>query len=173
MPSARGHVTGVNGNMVNVAFEGQVIKNEVGFISVGDTKLKSEIIRITDGIASLQVYEMTGGIKVGDDVEFTGELLSVELGPGLLTQVFDGLQNPLPELAEKCGFFLERGVYVDPLPDKEWDFTPVKSVGDTVIAGDYFGTVPEGLFTHRIMVPFTLQGEWRIKSIAGKSSSFS
>ncbi len=168
MPSARGHVTGVNGNMVNVAFEGQVIKNEVGFISVGDTKLKSEIIRITDGIASLQVYEMTGGIKVGDDVEFTGELLSVELGPGLLTQVFDGLQNPLPELAEKCGFFLERGVYVDPLPDKEWDFTPVKSVGDTVIAGDYFGTVPEGLFTHRIMVPFTLQGEWRIKSIAGK-----
>lgn len=168
MPSARGHVTGVNGNMVNVAFEGQVIKNEVGFISVGDTKLKSEIIRIIDGIASLQVYEMTGGIKVGDDVEFTGELLSVELGPGLLTQVFDGLQNPLPELAEKCGFFLERGVYVDPLPDKEWDFTPVKSVGDTVIAGDYFGTVPEGLFTHRIMVPFTLQGEWRIKSIAGK-----
>ena len=168
MPSARGHVTGVNGNMVNVAFEGQVIKNEVGFISVGDTKLKSEIIRITDGIASLQVYEMTGGIKVGDDVEFTGELLSVELGPGLLTQVFDGLQNPLPELAEKCDFFLERGVYVDPLPDKEWDFTPVKSVGDTVIAGDYFGTVPEGLFTHRIMVPFTLQGEWRIKSIAGK-----
>ena len=168
MPSARGHVTGVNGNMVNVAFEGQVIKNEVGFISVGDTKLKSEIIRITDGIASLQVYEMTGGIKVGDDVEFTGELLSVELGPGLLTQVFDGLQNPLPELVEKCGFFLERGVYVNPLPDKEWDFTPVKSVGDTVIAGDYFGTVPEGLFTHRIMVPFTLQGEWRIKSIAGK-----
>ena len=168
MPSARGHVTGVNGNMVNLAFEGQVIKNEVGFISVGDTKLKSEIIRITDGIASLQVYEMTGGIKVGDDVEFTGELLSVELGPGLLTQVFDGLQNPLPELAEKCGFFLERGVYVDPLPDREWDFTPVKSVGDTVIAGDYFGTVPEGLFTHRIMVPFTLQGEWRIKSIAGK-----
>ena len=168
MPSARGHVTGVNGNMVNVAFEGQVIKNEVGFISVGDTKLKSEIIRITDGIASLQVYEMTGGIKVGDDVEFTGELLSVELGPGLLTQVFDGLQNPLPELVEKCGFFLKRGVYVNPLPDKEWDFTPVKSVGDTVIAGDYFGTVPEGLFTHRIMVPFTLQGEWRIKSIAGK-----
>lgn len=168
MSAARGRVTGVNGNMVNVAFEGQVIKNEVGFISVGETKLKSEIIRITDGIASLQVYEMTGGIKVGDDVSFTGELLSVELGPGLLTQVFDGLQNPLPELAEKCGFFLERGVYIDPLPDKKWDFTPSKKAGDMVRAGDSFGSVPEGLFTHRIMVPFTLSGEWRIKSIASK-----
>ena len=168
MSVSKGYVTGVNGNMVNVVFSGQVIKNEVGYIHVGDTRLKSEIIRITDGIASLQVYEMTGGIKVGDEVEFTGELLSVELGPGLLTQVFDGLQNPLPELAEKCGFFLERGVYVDPLPDREWDFTPSKNPGDTVRAGDSFGSVPEGLFTHQIMVPFTLQGEWKIKTIAGK-----
>ena len=166
--TASGLVTGVNGNMVNVKFSSQVIKNEVGYIHVGDTRLKSEIIRITDGIASLQVYEMTGGIAVGDEVEFTGEMLSVELGPGLLTQVFDGLQNPLPGLAEKCGFFLERGVYLDPLPDKEWDFTPSKSVGDKVIAGDSFGSVPEGIFRHEIMVPFTLQGEWRIKSIAEK-----
>ena len=77
MSASKGHVTGVNGNMVNVAFDGQVIKNEVGYIQVGETRLKSEIIRITDGVASLQVYEMTGGIKVGDSVEFTGELLSV------------------------------------------------------------------------------------------------
>ncbi len=166
--TASGRVTGVNGNMVNVRFSSQVIKNEVGYIHVGDTRLKSEIIRITDGIASLQVYEMTGGIAVGDEVEFTGEMLSVELGPGLLTQVFDGLQNPLPGLAEKCGFFLERGVYLDPLPDKEWDFTPTKNAGDTVIAGDSFGYVPEGIFRHEIMVPFTLQGEWRIKTIAEK-----
>ncbi len=166
--SAIGHVTGVNGNMVNVRFSDSVIKNEVGYIRVGDTRLKSEIIRITDGIASMQVYEMTGGIKVGDEVEFTGELLSVELGPGLLTQVFDGLQNPLPDLAEKCGFFLDRGVYLTPLPDREWEFTPTKKAGDTVIAGDYFGTVPEGIFTHRITVPFSLQGTWKIKSIAEK-----
>ena len=166
MSVSTGRVTGVNGNMVNVAFSGQVIKNEVGYIRVGDSWLKGEIIRITGGIASLQVYEMTGGIKVGDEVEFTGELLSVELGPGLLSQVFDGLQNPLPELAEKCGFFLERGVYLDPLPDKEWEFTATKKVGDKVIAGDSFGTVPEGLFTHMIFVPFSLQGEWAIKSIA-------
>ncbi len=168
MSVSTGHVTGVNGNMVNVAFEGQVIKNEVGFIRVGDTRLKSEIIRITNGIASLQVYEMTNGIQVGDEVEFTGELLSVELGPGLLTQVFDGLQNPLPGLAEKCGFFLERGEYLDPLPDWEWDFTPTKAVGDRVKAGDSFGWVPEGLFRHEIMVPFTLQGEWTVRSIASK-----
>ena len=168
MSVSTGHVTGVNGNMVNVAFEGQVIKNEVGFIRVGDTRLKSEIIRITNGIASLQVYEMTNGIQVGDEVEFTGELLSIELGPGLLTQVFDGLQNPLPGLAEKCGFFLERGEYLDPLPDWEWDFTPTKAVGDRVKAGDSFGWVPEGLFRHEIMVPFTLQGEWTVRSIASK-----
>ena len=165
-----GRVTGVNGNMVNVAFDTEVIKNEVGYIIVGDTRLKSEVIRITDGIAAMQVYEMTGGIMVGDKVEFSGELLSVELGPGLLTQVFDGLQNPLPNLAEKCGFFLQRGVYLEAIPDNEWDFTPSKKVGDEVIAGDSFGSVPEGLFTHKIMVPFSLPGVWKIVSLkeAGK-----
>ena len=163
-----GRVVGVNGNLVNVQFDESVIKNEVGYILVGDTRLKGEVIRITDGVASLQVYEMTEGIKVGDEVDFTGELLSVELGPGLLTQVFDGLQNPLPILAEKCGFFLQRGVYLDPIPDKEWDFTPSRKEGDAVSAGDSFGTVPEGIFTHRIMVPFSLQGEWKIKSIKEK-----
>ena len=168
MSVSTGRVTGVNGNMVNVAFSGQVIKNEVGYIRVGDSRLKGEIIRITGGIASLQVYEMTEGIKVGDRVEFSGELLSVELGPGLLTQVFDGLQNPLPELAEKCGFFLQRGVYLDPIPNIEWEFTPSLKVGESVVAGDSFGSVPEGIFTHRIMVPFSLQGEWKIKSIKEK-----
>ena len=167
---SKGHVTGVNGNMVNVRFESQVIKNEVGYIHVGDTRLKGEIIRITDGIASLQVYEMTGGIAVGDEVEFTGEMLSAELGPGLLTQVYDGLQNPLPDLAEKCGFFLERGVYLPPLPDKDWEFTPSRKAGDRVIAGDILGSVPEGMFTHQIFVPFTLQGEWTVKSIKEKGT---
>ena len=163
-----GRVTGVNGNMVNVAFDTEVIKNEVGYIVVGDTRLKSEVIRITDGIAAMQVYEMTGGIMVGDRVEFSGELLSVELGPGLLTQVFDGLQNPLPNLAEQCGFFLQRGVYLEAIPDKEWEFTPSMKVGDEVIAGDSFGSVPEGLFTHRIMVPFSLPGVWKITSLKEK-----
>ena len=160
-----GHVVGVNGNLVKVAFDDTVIKNEVGFILVGDESLKGEVIRIVDGVADLQVYEDTTGLSCGDKVEFTGELLSVKLGPGLLTQVYDGLQNPLPLLAEKCGFFLQRGVYLDPIPNKEWDFTVTRKVGDIVSAGDSFGTVQELMFTHKIMVPFTLNGEWKITSI--------
>ena len=161
-----GYVTGVNGNLINVDFDGSVRKNEVGYILVDDKRLKGEVIRIRNGEVSMQIYEMTNGIKVGDPVEFTGELMSVDLGPGLLTQVFDGLQNPLPALADQCGFFLDRGVYLDAIPDREWDFTPVAKVGDSVKAGTTIGTVPEGLFTHHIMVPFTLKGDdWKVKSI--------
>ncbi len=165
-----GHVVSVNGNMVNVEFENAIAKNEVGYIVVGDTRLKSEVIRINNGVAALQVYEMTDGVAVGDRVEFSGELLSVELGPGLLTQIYDGLQNPLPALAEQCGFFLQRGVYLNAIPDRDWDFTPVSKVGDTVVAGDTIGTVPEGVFTHQIMVPFDLQGEWKVVNIVPSGS---
>jgi V/A-type H+-transporting ATPase subunit A len=171
MEIVTGYVTGVNGNMLNVSFEGSVRKNEVGYIVTDGKRLKGEVIRINNGVASMQIYEMSDGIKVGDPVEFTGELMSVELGPGLLTQVFDGLQNPLPDLAEKCGFFLERGVYLDPIPDREWEFTPVAKAGDSVEAGSTLGTVPEGIFTHQIMVPFTLKGkDWKVKSIKKKGS---
>lgn len=163
-----GIVKGVNGNLVKVAFDDSVIKNEVGYIILEGVRLKGEVIRINGNIADLQIYEDTSGISVGDKVEFSGELLSVELGPGLLTQVFDGLQNPLPELAEKCGFFLQRGIYLDAIPNNEWDFTPRVNVGDTLIAGDTFGTVPEMMFTHRLMVPFLLPGEWKVKSILPK-----
>ena len=168
MSNKTGRVAGVNGNLVKVLFDDTVIKNEVGYIRVGEESLKGEVIRVVDKTADLQVYEDTSGIMVGDKVDFTGELLSVELGPGLLTQVYDGLQNPLPELAEKCGFFLERGVYLSPIPDKEWEFTPTKKVGDTVCGGDSFGTVQELLFTHHIMVPFTLLGEWKITSLVSE-----
>ena len=171
METVTGHVTGINSNMANVSFEGAVRKNEVGYILVGDKRLKGEVIRITNGIASMQIYEMSNGIKVGDPVEFTGELMSVDLGPGILTQIYDGLQNPLPELAEQCGFFLKRGVYLDAIPNRDWEFTPVAKVGDNVVAGDTIGTVPEGIFTHKIMVPFTLKGnDWVVKSINGKGS---
>ena len=165
-----GRVAGVNGNLVKVIFDDTVIKNEVGYIIVGEEKLKGEVIRITGGVADLQIYEDTSGIKVGDKVNFTGELLSVELGPGLLTQVFDGLQNPLPLLAEKCGFFLQRGVYLDPIPNAEWEFTPVIEKGSTVVAGDTIGTVKELMFTHKIMVPFTLYGEWKVESVVEKGT---
>ena len=169
MEKVTGYVTGVNGNLVSAIFSGSVRKNEVGFVKIGNDRLKGEVIRISGDAVSMQIYEMTNGIQVGDEVELTGELLSVELGPGLLTQVYDGLQNPLPKLAEQCGFFLERGVYLDPIPDKEWEFTPCVKPGDAVLAGDAVGSVPEGQFTHLIMAPFDLKDEgWRVKSVKEK-----
>lgn len=169
MEKVTGYVTGVNGNLVSARFSGSVRKNEVGFVKIGNDRLKGEVIRISGDAVSMQIYEMTNGIQVGDEVELSGELLSVELGPGLLTQVYDGLQNPLPKLAEQCGFFLERGVYLDPIPDKEWEFTPCVKPGDAVLAGDAVGSVPEGQFTHLIMAPFDLKDEgWRVKSVKEK-----
>lgn len=164
-----GKVLAVNGNLVSVRVDGSIKKNEVGFVLVGEKRLKGEVIRINDGVADMQIYEMTEGIKVGDSVEFSGELMCVELGPGLLTQVYDGLQNPLPDLAEKCGYFLERGEYLNPIPNKDWEFTPKVAVGDTVRPGDAIGSVPEGIFNHEIMVPFDLPYEdFTVESIADK-----
>lgn len=162
-----GKIVGVNGNLIRVAFDGAVAQNEVGFAKLASgVELKSEVIRIRGDYAELQVFEDTMGLKAGDEVRFTGELLSVELGPGLLTQVFDGLQNPLPELAEECGFFLQRGKYLPALPrDVKWAFTPVAKVGDVVTGGDTLGTVPEGIFKHRIMVPFKCRGSLTVESI--------
>ncbi len=161
-----GTVAGVNGNLLSVRVDGSIKKNEVGYILTDGKRLKGEVIRINEGFADMQIYEMTNGIKVGDVAEFTGELMSVELGPGLLTQIYDGLQNPLPELAERCGYFLERGEYLNPIPDKDWEFTPVVSVGDIVRPGDTIGTVPEGIFEHRIMVPFGFSDEeYTVESI--------
>lgn len=166
-----GKIIGINGNMVSVETDGQVSLNEVGYILVGEQKLKAEVIRITGKRLELQVFEATSGIGIGNEVELSGDLLTVELGPGLLTQIYDGLQNPLPELAEQCGFFLQRGIYLNALPRMtEWDFSPTVKVGDSVTNGDTLGTVPEGQFTHRIMVPFGLKDIYTVKEIksAGK-----
>ena len=169
MTDTKGKVVAVNGNMVSVEFDGNISMNEVGYVKVEGSDLKSEVIRIRGNTAQMQVYEMTKGIKAGDPVEFTGDLLSAELGPGLLGQVYDGLQNPLPLLAEKAGWFLERGVYVPPLDtEKKWEFTPTAKVGDVVHRGEYVGTVPEGPFTHKIFVPFYLLGNYKVKSVAAK-----
>jgi V/A-type H+-transporting ATPase subunit A len=154
-----GCITRINGNMVTVEFTDFAVQNEVAYIIHGEERLKSEVIRVRGKNAELQVYESTSGLKVGEEVEFTSDLLSVELGPGLLGQIFDGLQNPLPHLAEKCGFFLKRGVYFEALPDEaKWEFTPSAKKGDKVRAGDKLGTVPEKIFKHYIMVPFGLGG---------------
>ena len=162
-----GTITGVNGNLISVAFEGAVALNEIGYALLGETRLMCEIVRIRGRVADMQVFEDTVGLSAGCKVEFTGGLLSIELGPGLLKQIFDGLQNPLPGLAEQYGFFLQRGKYMHALPrDAKWAFTPVAKPGDAVRAGDTLGTVPEGVFTHRIMVPFGLKGRYTVKDVA-------
>ncbi|MDR0475134.1 MAG: V-type ATP synthase subunit A [Treponema sp.] len=163
MTGTKGKVVAVNGNMISVRFDGAVSMNEVGYVKTGGKQLKSEVIRIRGEISQLQVFEITRGITVGDEVEYTGDMLAVEVGPGLLGQVYDGLQNPLPELAKAAGYFLERGVYLDPLPaDRRWNFMPVAKPGDQVERADTLGTVHEGAFTHRIMVPFNLYGSYTV-----------
>jgi V/A-type H+-transporting ATPase subunit A len=162
-----GKIVGVNGNLLTVEFEKPIVQNEVAYAVLGESRLKAEAIRIRGRYAELQVFEDTTGLKEGDRVDFTGELLSVELGPGLLTQIFDGLQNPLPKLAEACGFFLQRGRYLDALPrEPRWAFTPAAKAGQTLTAGETLGAVPEGIFQHRIMVPFGLRGTLTVEEIA-------
>ncbi len=169
MSKNTGRVVSINGNLLSVEFDGNVSMNEICYVKLETLALKSEVIRIRGNVAQIQVYEMTAGIKCGDSVEFTGEMLSAQLGPGLLGQIYDGLQNPLPLLAEKAGWFLERGNYADGLDsEKKWEFTPIAQVGDTKRAGEYIGTVPEGAFTHKIFIPFNLLGSYTVKSIAEK-----
>ncbi|MCD0460227.1 V-type ATP synthase subunit A [Roseiconus lacunae] len=150
-------VVQVRESLVLVQFDEHtsVKKNEVGYVCVGDERLKAEVLRIRGRVADMQVFEDTTGVRVGDRVEMTGDMLSATLGPGLLGRVFDGLQNPLHELADQHGFFLPRGVSAPPLDlQKEWQFTPCVSVGSRVPPGGVLGTVPEGSFIHKILVPF-------------------
>ena len=166
MAKYEGTIIAINGNMITVRCSDSIIQNEVGYVIHGDEHLKSEVIRTNKNIAFMQVFESTKGIKVGDKVEFTREMLSVQLGPGILSQIYDGLQNPLPQLAEEYGFFLPRGVVLDALDfSKKWHFTPVAKKGDIVYKGSYLGFVPEGIFKHYIMVPFDLLGEYQVESV--------
>ncbi|MEM9901790.1 MAG: V-type ATP synthase subunit A [Pseudomonadota bacterium] len=147
-----------------------LVKNEVVYIlptrpgpGNRQERLKAEVLRVRGRIADAQVYESTQGVAVGDPVEQTGALLSVDLGPGLLGQVYDGLQTPLANVAAQYGIFLPRGVTVEALdPKAKWSFTPQVRLGDHVVAGDVIGTVPEGRFTHKIMVPFGWSGRYRV-----------
>jgi V/A-type H+-transporting ATPase subunit A len=172
---ATGTIVGVNGNLIAVAFDGAVAQNEVAYARLDtagtDQRLMCEVVRIRGRQADLQVFEDTRDLRVGNTVTFSGHLLSAELGPGLLQQIYDGLQNPLPRLAEKCGFFLQRGTYLHAL-DREtrWAFTPVAAPGAQVSMADTLGTVPEGIFKHRIMVPFSLPGTYTVKSIVAAGS---
>ena len=153
---AAARVLAVRESLVNIDTGGNAIKkNEVGYICVGEERLRAEVLRVHGNTADMQVFEDTRGVRVGDPVEMSGEMLSVFLGPGLLGHVFDGLQNPLAVLARDYGFFLPRGFDVFPLDEnKKWAFTPTVSMGDKLVAGQPIGTVEEGLFKHKIMIPF-------------------
>jgi V/A-type H+-transporting ATPase subunit A len=172
MTNVTGKIIAVNSNMLGVACEGAVAQNEVGYAEVRDAegrarKLMCEIVRIRGKRADMQVFEDTRDLRIGDKVEFTGKLLSAALGPGLLSQIYDGLQNPLPRLAEQCGFFLQRGMYLEPLDkEKKWQWTPLAQEGARVSAGQFLGWVPEGIFEHKIMAPFSLRGAHTLKSLA-------
>ena len=143
-----------------------LIKNEVIYICPDPSntngiqeRIIAEVLKVKGNIAEAQVFESTTGLTIGDPVEQSGEMLSVTLGPGLLGNVYDGLQNPLHDFAVKNGFFLPRGIREPALNQhKKWAFKAAMKEGDTVKAGDILGTVQEGPFTHKIMAPFDLVG---------------
>ena len=159
-----GKVTGIVSNLVTVSLNGPVAENELCMIDLGGTKLLAEVIKVNGDRASVQVFESTRGLKNGDEVEFLGKMLEATLGPGLLSSVYDGLQNDLTTMK---GVFLRRGEYTDPLDhEKLWDFTPIAKAGDKVAAADWLGEVTEGWLPHKIMVPFSFKGEYTVKEIA-------
>lgn len=166
--STRGRIVAVNGPLVTCEVEEgrDVLQNEVAYVMCGDVPLKSEVIRIRGRQIDLQVFENTLGMKVGDKADFSGELLSATLGPGMLGMIYDGLQNPLKELMNDQGFFLRRGQYLPALDGKRtWDFKPMVEAGTHVRAGHYLGQVTEGLFPHPTMAPISLLGTWEVKEI--------
>ncbi len=159
-----GKVKGIISNLVTVGVDGPVSQNEICYIHLGGTRLMAEVIKVTGDNVFVQVFESTRGLKVGDTVEFTGHMLEVTLGPGLLSRNYDGLQNDLDKLT---GVFLKRGEYNFPLDeDKLWHFKPLAKVGDKVEAAAWLGEVDENHQPHKIMVPFVFKGEYVVKSIA-------
>lgn len=164
----KGVVTGIISNLVTIEVDGPVAQNEICFIDLDGVKLMAEVIKVTGDEAFAQVYESTRGMKAGDLVEFEGHMLEVELGPGILTSIVDGLQNNLVTME---GVFLNRGEYTAPLDySKEWEFTPTVEVGDKVVAADWLGEVMEGWLPHKIMVPFTFDKSYTVKKIAPAGS---
>lgn len=161
-----GHVVKAFGNLLHVHFDSHIAQGELGFVMIGNDSLKAEVIEIAGTEAKLQVFEDTRGVQFGTPVEFTTHLLEAELGPGLISTIFDGLQNPLEKVADATGLFLSRGTYIAPLDrEKHWDYQPAAKVGDVLEKGDEIGFVMEGRFHHQIMFPFVLDGKHTITSM--------
>src|SRR3989339_1518815 len=162
--STRGKVTGIVANLVTIEVDGPVGQNEICYIDYLGTKLMAEVIKIGGKNAYVQVFESTRGLFVGCTAEFTGHMLEVTLGPGMLSRNYDGLQNNLNTMD---GTFLQRGQYTAALDDTTlWEFKPLAKVNDIVQSADWLGEVTEGWINHKVMVPFTFAGTGTIKSIA-------
>jgi V/A-type H+-transporting ATPase subunit A len=158
-----GTVIGIVANLTNIEINGPVSQNEICMIDLDGTKLMAEVIRISGAIAYAQVFESTRRLRVGCPVEFTGHMLEVTLGPGMLSKKYDGLQNDLDAMT---GVFLTRGEYTPALDESgQWHFTPLVKPGDTVRAADWLGSVTEAWIDHKIMVPFDYTGTGTIRSI--------
>lgn len=160
---ATGAVVSAFGNLLQVRFEGDVRQGEVALVELGQLHLKGEVIEVIGREVKIQVFEDTRQIALGTPVKFQRDLLEAELGPGLLTTIFDGLQNPLEAVADVAGLFLPRGVYLPALDRKKhWEFTPTGQVGALLRRGDAIGYVLEGRFHHQIMLPFSLYGRYKL-----------
>lgn len=161
--ATKGIVKGVVGNLVTIEADGPVAQNEICYITVAGVPLMSEVIKVNGKNAYAQVFESTRGMRIGDPVTFEGHMLEVTLGPGMLSKNYDGLQNDLDKMD---GVFLSRGSYTYALDEeRRWDFKPLASKGERVTAGDYLGEVTENFQPIKIMVPFTFEGLYTLKSI--------
>ncbi len=164
----KGKVRSIIANLVVVEADGPVSQNEICYVDKDGVKLMAEVIKVNGTQAFIQVFESTRGIRIGSDVEFTGSMLEVTLGPGVLSKNYDGLQHDLNKME---GVFLKSGDYTEPLDlEKEWEFEPVAKKGDTVVAGDWLGQVEENTMPHRIMVPFKFKGTYKVKSVVKKGT---
>ncbi|WP_321373539.1 V-type ATP synthase subunit A [uncultured Draconibacterium sp.] len=170
-----GKLISIQDSLVKARFYGNVIMGETANVIVDGKSLQAEVLQIDPdpknadaGIVEMQVFEDLTGAQIGDQVEFTGKSLSVLLGPGLLTSIWDGLQNPLYKLGEQNAYLVP-GMKAPALDEEKlWEFTPSVAVGDKVYGGDAIGTVPEGRLTHSILVPFNF-GKCKVESIIKKS----
>ena len=161
--STQGKVKGIIANLVTVEVDGPVAQNEICYLQTRGTDLMAEVIKVNGANAFVQVFESTRGLKIGDPARFTGHMLEVTLGPGILSKNYDGLQNDLDKMD---GVFLKRGDYTSPLDDdKIWDFKPLAKAGDEVEAASWLGEVNENGKPHRIMVPFVFEGKYTVKSV--------
>ena len=161
--TAIGKVTGIIANLVIAQTDGYVAQNEICHIAIGEERLLGEVIKVQDKDIFIQCYESTRGLKVGNEIEFSGEMLEVTLGPGMLSKTYDGLQNDLNKFED---LFIQRGLRSYALDEgRKWSFKPLARAGDVVHAGDWLGEVQENKITLKVMVPFKAEGSYTIENI--------